>query len=164
MAESYNKPPLAVFRAISAVIVALAIGCAHTPTERLRVAPSRSGPVSTLADLTIQPGTECVLRLKSGQSVRGVLLELNRDSIALEVEANGSRSTMMFSEADLVSIGQVVGMSKPQRGWIGAGLGALASLPLSISMIGDAMLIGGALGALIGRSTGDSYIEIVLQR
>jgi hypothetical protein len=33
-----------------------------------------------------------------------------------------------------------------------------------MSMVGDAMLVGGLLGGLIGRSTGHSRAEIVLQR
>jgi hypothetical protein len=31
-------------------------------------------------------------------------------------------------------------------------------------MAGDAMLVGGVIGGLVARSTGDSRIEILLQR
>ena len=55
-------------------------------------------------------------------------------------------------------------MSKGTRGWLGAGIGALVSLPLGISMVGDMMIPAAIVGALIGRATGDSRAEVVFER
>jgi hypothetical protein len=55
-------------------------------------------------------------------------------------------------------------MSKGARGWLGAGIGALVSLPFGISMVGDMMVPAAIVGALIGRATGDSRAEVVFER
>ena len=55
-------------------------------------------------------------------------------------------------------------MSKGTRGWLGAGIGALVSLPFGISMVGDMMVPAAIVGALIGRATGDSRAEVLFER
>ncbi len=114
----------------------------------------------------MRPGAECVITLKSGAVIRGLAVGIDADSIdvVMKKTPGNPETTVTVLESEIASVGQVVGVSKAKRGWVGAGLGALASLPLSMSMVGDAMLIGGLLGAWIGRNTGDSRIEIVMQR
>ncbi len=58
----------------------------------------------------------------------------------------------------------VVGRSRPTRAWIGFATAAVLALPLSISMVGDLTLIAGGLGAWVGSSTGDSRVELRLER
>jgi hypothetical protein len=55
-------------------------------------------------------------------------------------------------------------MSKRKRVWLGAAVGAAASLPFSISMFGDMVVPGAIAGALFGSGNGDVRTEIIFER
>jgi hypothetical protein len=144
--------------------LALASGCAATPTPRLKTFPAEAGPVVGLSDVRLSPGADCVVGLTSGGLVRGRLVRIDVDAVVIDTGRLDGDATQRVSDADIASIGRVVGRSKPARAWIGAVAGALLSLPLSISMPGDAILVGGLIGGALGRASGDARIEIVLLR
>jgi hypothetical protein len=146
-----------------ALAVALGSGCAATPPARLRTFPTETGTVVNLADVRLAPGSECVVGLRSGETIRGRLVAIEVGAIVLDAAPYGD-AVRPVADADITSIGRVVGRSKPRRGGIGALAGAVLSLPLSMSMPGDAILVGGLIGNLLGRATGDSRVEIVLAR
>ena len=148
------------------VVLALALGngCAATPTARLHIVPAAAGPVVSLSEVRLAPGTDCVVKLTSGELVRGRLLGIEADAVVLDSTRHGGDAAHRVLDAHIASIGRVVGRSKPRRGGIGALAGALLSLPLSMSMPGDGILVGGLIGNLVGRGTGDSRIETVLLR
>ena len=104
------------------------------------------------------------MRLTAGELIRGRLVRVEVDAVVLDASRHGGDATRRVFDADIASIGRVVGRSKPGRGGIGALVGAVLSLPLSMSMPGDAIVVGGLVGNLAGRATGDSRIEIVLLR
>ena len=147
-----------------AVTLALASGCAATPTARLRMVPAEGGPVVRLAEARLSPGSDCVVGLTSGGLVRGRLVRLDVDAVVIDARRHGGDANRRVIDAEIASIGRVVGRSKPGRAWIGAVAGALLSLPLSISMPGDGIVVGGLIGGAAGRATGDARIEIVLHR
>jgi len=148
----------------AALTLVLAGGCAATPTARLRTFPVPAGPVVSLAEVRLAPNADCVVGLNSGDVVRGKLVAVEVDAVVLDTARHGGDATRRVNDADIASIGRVLGRSKPRRGGIGALAGALLSLPLSLSMPGDAVVVGGLLGNFVGRATGDSRIEILLQR
>lgn len=57
-----------------------------------------------------------------------------------------------------------VGKSTTARGWLGALIGAIASLPFGISMVGDMMMPVAITGALIAGNTGQPKARVVLDR
>jgi hypothetical protein len=117
--------------------------------------------VSRFADLTLPTGTACVVTLVSGSTVHGKVVSVTPTEVVLD-DAFGNRK--VFGEADIARVALVRGRSKTARSGIGAAVGAVASLPMSVSMVGDAMLIGALVGAMLGKRTGDSRLEVVLQR
>ena len=44
---------------------------------------------------------------------------------------------------------------------MGAAIGVVVSLPLSMSKVGDTALIGALLGTLVGRHIGDQHVEVL---
>ena len=121
--------------------------------------------MTRLADLQLASGTETVVTLTDGSVVRGRLQSASADASSIVIKgADNTAAARTVIETDIVSVGRVVGRSKPAREWTGIGIGVLVSLPLSLSRIGDASLIGASLGALVGRHAGDARIEIVLKR
>ena len=51
-----------------------------------------------------------------------------------------------------------------RRGWLGAAIGALVSLPFGISIVGDMVVPAAIAGALVGRATRGSRAEVVYER
>lgn len=147
-----------------ALALILASGCAASPTPRLRTFPAEAGPVVSLADVRLAPGADYIVELTSCELVRGRLVAVEVDAVVLDATRHGGDAARRVLDADIASIGRVVGRSKPRRGGFGALVGAVLSLPLSMSMPGDAILIGGLLGNLVGRAAGDSRVETVLWR
>ena len=82
----------------------------------------------------------------------------------LRLDDEEGTPTLRVDHNDVVFVARLVGKSKSRRGWIGAAVGALASLPLSISMPGDMMIPAALAGAGIGRATGDSRAEVIFER
>jgi hypothetical protein len=126
------------------------------------VAPSRAE--ATLAALRLKRHARCVAYLTSGEVVSGRLHSTTVNGLTLLVDTPSGETRRTIVEQDLHRLGVVVGASKPKRGLIGALTLAALSLPLSVSVPGDMLLPAALVGTLIGRATGDSRIEIVLDR
>ena len=134
-------------------------GCAAARPLPL-VRPANSAAVTNLADLRLEPGTQCLVGLIGGGKLRGTC-ESNSDD---RLELRWWDETRSIPHAEITLVARVVKMSKGTRGWVGAGIGALVSLPLGISMVGDMMIPAAIVGALIGRATGDSRAEVLFER
>ena len=118
-----------------------------------------------LADVRLEKGTECIVRLMTGETVRGRLERIGNDRIDLRLP-DAFRGHVLHSirHADVALLAKVVKMSNARRAWIGAAIGAAVSVPFGISMVGDMVIPAALLGSLIGRSTGDSRAEVVFER
>lgn len=149
-----------------ALLSASAVACATaTTTAKLRRVDAPRGVVTRLADLRLEPGTECVVTLTDGSVLRGRLESVSADALGLNTDGPGPTTvSRVLPEANLVAVGRVVGMSKPSRAWLGAGIGVLVSLPFSVSRVGDASVIGALLGTWVGRNIGDAHIEVLFER
>jgi hypothetical protein len=152
-------------RVVPLLLVGLCLGgCAHA-TPIPRVVASRNAPVTRLADLHLSIGTDCIVVLTTGGALRGYVSSVTPDALALQLrDVDVAPSVSTIQERDIATVATVVGWSRRARGWLGAAIGAAASLPFAISMFGDMMVPAGILGALIGRGTGDVRAEIVLQQ
>ena len=143
--------------AVLAVVMALqsASACASTPVHRLPVVTSPQGAASRLGDLTLPPGTTCLVTLVSGKTVQGITVALTADQLVIDSVEGVSSRRRAIADADIARIARPTGRSKPFRGAMGAAIGAVVSLPLSMSMVGDAMLIGAswATSSADGRGT-----------
>lgn len=152
-----------VRRTALALIVALgAASCAGSTPPIIR--PTGLA-VTRLADLRLPRGSELIVQLALGETVRGKLVAITADQLELELwDTTVGRIGWSGDHADIVLVARVVGMSRGRRGCIGAAIGALASLPFGISMFGDMMVPAAIAGALVGRGTGDSRAEVVFER
>ncbi len=110
-------------------------------------------------------GTNCIVRLVNGETVRGAFGGIAGGRLTLRsTDAAGAVTHPSFDHDDVALVARVVKMSKGTRGWVGAAIGAVISVPFGISMIGDMMMPAAIAGALIGRGTGDSRAEVVFER
>jgi hypothetical protein len=150
--------------ALLALAAALSVHCASATTLPLDRPADR--PVSgQLADVRLEEGTECIVRLMTGDTVRGRLERIGSDRIDLRLP-DVFRGHVLHSirHADVALLARVVKMSNARRAWIGAAIAAALSVPFGISMVGDMVIPAALLGSLIGRSTGDSRAEVVFER
>ena len=147
-----------------ALAAALSVHCAGATTLPLN-RPADRPAGGQLADVRLEEGTECIVRLMTGDSVRGRLERIGSDRIDLRVP-DAFRGHVLHSirHADVALLARVVKMPNARRGWIGAAIAAAASVPFGISMVGDLVIPAAVLGALIGRRTGDSRAEVVFER
>jgi len=153
-----------VLKSLSFVLSAgLLTHCASaTP---LRLDRSDTTPAQALVDVSLPDGSECIVRSSGGEIVRGWVVRVSPDPLQVDVSgADGTVSRRSFAHADVALLAKVVKMSKVKRGWVGAAIGAAASVPFGISMVGDMVVPAAILGSLIGRSTGDSHAEVVFER
>jgi len=153
-----------VLRGLFLVMVAVLLTrCASTTP--IRIDQGVSPPARTLADVSLPDGSECIVRSSGGEIVRGRVVRVSPDPLQVDVSgADGTVSRRSFAHADVALLAKVVKMSKVKRGWVGAAIGAAASVPFGISMVGDMVVPAAILGSLIGRSTGDSHAEVVFER
>jgi hypothetical protein len=154
------------FARIAIVLAAAfgASGCANT-ARPLRIERPASPAVTELDDVRLPRGSDCLIELTSGERVRGACDDVGGASVTVRVtDAAGAFTSRRLEPADVRLIAKVVGLSKSRRGWLGAAVGAVASLPLAISMFGDMMMPAAILGAVIGRATGDVRAEVVYER
>ena len=139
-------------------------GCASAARIVPMVRPANL-TVADLANLRLPAGTNCIVGLVGGETLRGKCGEVTHDTLALSSRAPaGDVVQRSIPHADIALVARLVKMSKGARGRLGAAIGALISLPLGISMPGDMMIPAALVGALIGRSTGDSHAEVVFER
>lgn len=137
--------------------------CTATPPGALTVVTPSTTLPSDVEALTLAKGTSVVVYLRNGDVAGGRLREIGPDRVVLEPLPT-EQAPRIVQEADIDRLGVVVGRSRPARAWIGFAIGAVLSLPLSISMFGDAILVLGGLGMWAGSTTGDSRVELRLVR
>ena len=139
-------------------------GCAAARPLPL-VRPANSAAVTDLADLQLQPGTHCLVGLAGGETLRGTCESNSVGRLELRWwDETCTERQRGIPHGDITLVARVVKMSKGTRGWLGAGIAALVSLPFGISMVGDMMVPAAIVGALIGRATGDSRAEVLFER
>jgi hypothetical protein len=117
---------------------------------------------ATLIEVKLPQGTECLVRLISGQVVRGRFAGVTADQFELNVGDVDRPWHRRIAHADIVLVAKVVPRGRRVR--VGAAIGALVSLPLSISMLGDGVLLGAIAGGLIGYHPGTPRADIVFAR
>jgi hypothetical protein len=150
--------------AVLGLAAALSVHCATATTLPLDRPVDRPA-TGQLADVRLEEGTECIVRLMTGDTVRGRLERIGSDRIDLRLpDAFRGRVLHSIRDADVALLARVVKRSNARRGWIGAAIGAAVVAPFGVSMTGDMMLAGAVLGALIGRGTGNSRAEVVFER
>ena len=151
----------AVWLALAAALCAHCAAATTLPLDR----PADRPPTGQFADVRLEKGTECIVRLMTGNTVRGRLERIGSDRIDLRLpDAFRGQVPHSIRHADVALLARVVKMSSARRGWIGAAIAAAASVPFGISMVGDMVIPAAIPGWLIGRSTGDSRAEVVFER
>jgi hypothetical protein len=145
------------------LVALLATACATAPNA-MPLHRNARPIVHDLAHLQLEPGARCLIGLTGGGAIRGVFQRMRDDRIELRLDDREGTPTRRVDHGDVLFVARLVGKSKSKRGWIGAAVGALASLPLSISMPGDMMIPAALAGAGIGRATGDSRAEVIFER
>ena len=147
-----------------ALAAALSAQCAAATTLPLDRPVDRPA-TGQLAHVKLEEGTECIVRLMTGGTVRGRLERIGNDRIHLRVpDAFRGHVVHRIRHADVAFLAKVVKMSNARRAWVGAAIAAAVSVPFGISMAGDMAIPAALLGALIGRSTGDARAEVVFER
>jgi hypothetical protein len=147
-----------------ALAAALSVQCAAATTLRLDRPVDRPA-TGQLADVRLEKGTECIVRLMTGDTVRGRLERIGGDRIDLRLpDAFTGHVLHSIRHADVALLARVMKMSNARRGWIGAAIGAAVSAPFGVSRVGDMVLPAAVLGWLIGRRTGESRAEVVFER
>lgn len=145
--------------AIIVSLVAVA-GCATTPADRLRAIADPARPITNLTHLTVDPTRDYVVATTDGRRTRG-RVSVSGGALIL---AETSRPPRVVPDEEIVFVGRVMGASRMRRGWVGAALGALVSLPFGISIKGDMVVPAAILGAQVARRTGDEFITVLLDR
>jgi hypothetical protein len=137
-------------------------GCAHATRPVVLERPAGAA-VSRLSDLPPMPGANVVVLLRGGESARGAVETIDGSVLVLRVNEDAF-ITRRVAEEEIVCLARRVGKSTTARGWLGALIGAAASLPFGISMTGDMMMPAAIAGALIGGNTGQPRARVLLDR
>jgi len=101
--------------------------------------------------------------LRNGESAKGAVETIDRNVLVLRVTEDGL-TTRRVAEEEIVCLARRVGKSTTARGWLGALVGAIVSLPFGISMVGDMMMPAAIAGALIAGNTGQPRARVLLDR
>jgi hypothetical protein len=137
--------------------------CASAAPLRLQRPAGQTA--QAISDINLPEGAECIVRLSGGDDVRGRIVRISAALLELEVRnGDGAVRIRRIPSADVALVAKVVKMSKSRRGWVGAAIGAAASVPFGISMVGDMVIPAAILGSVVGRGTGDSQGEVVFER
>jgi hypothetical protein len=149
---------------LTLLVVLSNTGCVTVAQTPPIVRPT--GLASTrLVDLQLPRGTETMVGLVGREALRGSLERITADRLELRSKDSAGRSIVhSVDHAEITFVARVVGMSNRARGWLGAAIAAVASVPLGISMVGDMVVPAAIIGSLIGRGTGDSRAEVVYER
>lgn len=150
-------------RACPVLVALFATACATAP-DAIPLLPGPRPVVHDLSELRLDPGERCLVGVVGGQTIRGVFLRMSADRLELRLDDQEGTPTRRVDHSDVVFVARLVGKSKARRGWVGAAVGALVSLPFSISMPADMVIPAAIAGAIIGRSTGDSRAEVIFER
>jgi hypothetical protein len=81
------------------------------------------------------PGAYVVVLLRSGESARGAVETIDGNVLVLRV-ADADLITRRVAEEEIVCLARRVGKSTAARGWLGALIGATASLPSASAWLG----------------------------
>jgi hypothetical protein len=156
-----RRTPAAIAGAACAMALS-AGGCAHASRPVVLERPPGAS-VSRLSDLPSMPGAYVVVLLRSGESARGAVETIDGNVLVLRVTEAGF-TIRRVAEEEIVCLARRVGKSTTARGWLGALIGAAASLPFGISMVGDMMMPAAIAGALIAGNTGQPKARVLLDR
>lgn len=154
-----RRAPRARVAALLLAVLAVS-GCATTSADRLRLVIQSSPPATQLAGLSFDRARDYVVSTRDGRITRG---RVTMSDGALVVEEAPQRS-LVVPDADILLVGVVAGASRMRRGWIGAAVGALVSVPFGLSIKGDMVVPAAILGAQLARRTGDEYVRVLLDR
>ena len=147
---------------IATCAMLLSGGCAHANRAVVLEHPAVAA-VSRLSDLPSMPGAHLLVLLRNGESAEGAFETIDANVLVLRVTEDGI-STRRVAEEEIVCLARRVGKSTTARGWSGALIGAIASLPFGISMVGDLMMPAAIGGALIATNTGQARARVLLDR
>jgi hypothetical protein len=156
-----RRPPAAVVVAASALAPG-GSGCAHANRPVVLERPAGAS-VSRLSDLPSMPGACVVVLLRNGESAKGAVETIDGNVLVLRVTEDGL-TTRRVAEEEIVCLARRVGKSTTARGWLGALIGATASVPFGISMAGDMVMPAAIAGALIAGNTGQPRARVLLDR
>lgn len=137
-------------------------GCAHGNGPVVLERPAGVA-VSRLSDLPSMPGAHLVVLLRSGESTEGEFDTIHGSVLVLRMTEDGI-STRRVAEEEIVCLARRVGKSTTTRALLGALIGATASLPFGISMVGDMMMPAAIAGALMAANTGHARARVLLDR
>lgn len=155
--------PLRASIAVAACVMTLcASGCTHARRPVVLERPTVA-PMSRLSELPSMPGAPVLVLLRNGESARGAIDAIDGNYLVLRVTDDGL-TTRRVAEEDIVCLARRVGKSTAARGWLGALIGATASVPFGISMIGDMMMPAAIAGALIAGNSGEPRARVLLDR
>jgi len=147
---------------VATCVMLLSGGCAHAHRPVV-LERSAAAPLSRLSDLPSMPGADVVVLLRNGASVSGAVETIAGNVLMLRATADGL-TTRRVAEEEIVCLARRVGKSTTARGWFGALIGATASLPFGMSMVGDMMMPAAIAGALIAGNTGQPRARVLFDR
>ena len=154
-----RRAPAAVVLATCALVLG---ACAHARRPVVLERPSIA-PTSRLSDLPPMSGAPVVVLLRGGATVTGTVETIDRNVLVLRSTRDGT-TTRRVTEEEVVCLARRVGKSTTTRAWLGALIGATASLPFAISMVGDMIVPAAIAGALIGGNTGQPRARVLVDR
>lgn len=165
--RSHYSDDVTIRTAPAALVVAtcamlLGLACAHANRPVVLERPAGTA-MSRLSDLPSMPDAHLVVLLRSGESAEGTLETIDGNVLVLRVTEDGF-STRRVPEEEILCLARRVGKSTTARGGLGALIGAVASLPFAISMVGDMMMPAAIAGALIAGNTGQPRARVLLDR
>src|SRR4051794_15595980 len=120
-------------RALAAIVVpacAMALGtggCAHATRPVILEHPAGLS-VSRLSDLPPMAGVQVVVLMRNGESASGAVETIDGNVLVLRLTADWL-TTRRIAEEEIVCFARRVGKSTTARGWLGAVIGAAASVP-----------------------------------
>ena len=156
-----KRTPAAIVAAACATALGVS-GCAHGSRPVILERPA-SASVARLSDLPSMTGTDVVVLLRSGESAKGTVETIDGNILVLR-STDEWLTTRRVAEEEIVCLARRVSRSTTARGWLGALIGAAASIPFGVSMVGDMMLPAAIVGALIGGNTGQPKARVLLDR
>lgn len=156
-----KRAPTAIVVAACAITLG-ASGCAHGSRPVILERPA-SASEARLSDLPSMTGAGVVVLLRSGESAKGTVETIDGNVLVLR-RTDEWLPTRRVAEEEIVCLARRVSRSTTARGWLGALIGAAASIPFGVSMVGDMMLPAAIVGALIGGNTGQPKARVLLDR
>jgi hypothetical protein len=156
-----SRASISVLIVLSAIAAGSA-GCTHG-NRPIKLEHPAEPPASRLSDVASSlPGAHVVAYLFSGVAVQGTVEAVSGNVLVLRVDDDAA--SLRLAEDGIVCLARRVTKSTTTRGWLGALIGATATLPFGISMVGDMVMPGAIAGALVAGNTGQPRARVVLDR